>query len=142
MARAFGLGRKSKAKIVSAVTQAVSVSADADPQTKRKRNTGPGEVCDPVEDDQYAYQIGDILVTDFVTPNWFAHTRRVSSTSRATPALRSKSWQAVTHRSSIRNKDGSRSLGPRRGRANAPLPRRARGENVVLGNGRPGNGVS
>ena len=32
-----------------------------------------GEVCDPVEDDQYGYQIGDVLVTDFVTPNWFAH---------------------------------------------------------------------
>jgi len=32
-----------------------------------------GEVCDPVEDDQYGYQIGTILVTDFVTPNWFAH---------------------------------------------------------------------
>lgn len=32
-----------------------------------------GEVCDPVEDDQYGYQIGATLVTDFVTPNWFAH---------------------------------------------------------------------
>src|SRR5215831_2729199 len=32
-----------------------------------------GEVCDPVEDDQYGYQIGQILVTDFVTPDWFAH---------------------------------------------------------------------
>ena len=32
-----------------------------------------GEVCDPVEDDQYGYKIGGILVTDFVTPNWFAH---------------------------------------------------------------------
>jgi hypothetical protein len=32
-----------------------------------------GEVCDPVEDDRYGYQIGGILVTDFVTPNWFAH---------------------------------------------------------------------
>src|SRR5215467_14134816 len=31
-----------------------------------------GEVCDPVEDDQYGYLIGDILVTDFVTPTWFA----------------------------------------------------------------------
>jgi hypothetical protein len=31
-----------------------------------------GEVCDPVEDDTYAYQIGSILVTDFVTPAWFA----------------------------------------------------------------------
>jgi hypothetical protein len=32
-----------------------------------------GEICDPVEDDQYGYKIGDILVTDFVTPNWFGH---------------------------------------------------------------------
>jgi len=32
-----------------------------------------GEVCDPVEDDQYGYRIGDVLVTDFITPNWFAH---------------------------------------------------------------------
>jgi hypothetical protein len=32
-----------------------------------------GEVCDPVEDDKYGYSIEGILVTDFVTPNWFAH---------------------------------------------------------------------
>ena len=32
-----------------------------------------GEVCDPVEDDQYGYGIGGVLVTDFVTPNWFGH---------------------------------------------------------------------
>jgi hypothetical protein len=32
-----------------------------------------GEVCDPVESDQYGYMIGTVLVTDFVTPNWFAH---------------------------------------------------------------------
>lgn len=32
-----------------------------------------GEICDPVEDDQYGYKIEDILVTDFVTPNWFGH---------------------------------------------------------------------
>ena len=32
-----------------------------------------GEICDPVESDQYGYQIGGVLVTDFVTPNWFAH---------------------------------------------------------------------
>jgi hypothetical protein len=30
------------------------------------------EICDPVEDDQYGYQIGNILVTDFVTPAWYA----------------------------------------------------------------------
>ena len=32
-----------------------------------------GEVCDPVESDQYGYKIGDVLVTDFVTPAWFAY---------------------------------------------------------------------
>jgi len=32
-----------------------------------------GEVCDPVEADRYGYEIGGVLVTDFVTPNWFAH---------------------------------------------------------------------
>ena len=32
-----------------------------------------GEVCDPVEDPQYGYEIGGVLVTDFVTPNWFGH---------------------------------------------------------------------
>jgi hypothetical protein len=31
------------------------------------------EICDPVESDKYGYKIGDILVTDFVTPNWYAH---------------------------------------------------------------------
>ena len=32
-----------------------------------------GEICDPVEDPQYAYETGGVLVTDFVTPNWFGH---------------------------------------------------------------------
>lgn len=32
-----------------------------------------GEVCDPVEDEQYGYEINGVLVTDFVTPNWFGH---------------------------------------------------------------------
>ncbi len=31
------------------------------------------EVCDPVESDRYGYEIGGILVTDFVTPTWFGH---------------------------------------------------------------------
>jgi hypothetical protein len=30
-----------------------------------------GDVCDPVRGDQYGYRIGDVLVTDFVTPGWF-----------------------------------------------------------------------
>ena len=29
------------------------------------------EVCDPVEDDQYGYEIEGVLVTDFVYPSWF-----------------------------------------------------------------------
>jgi len=29
------------------------------------------EVCDPVEDDRYGYDINGVLVTDFVTPTWF-----------------------------------------------------------------------
>ena len=32
-----------------------------------------GEICDPVESDQYGYKIDGVLVTDFVTPNWFGH---------------------------------------------------------------------
>jgi hypothetical protein len=31
------------------------------------------EVCDPVEDDKYAYDVDGVLVTDFVTPRWFAY---------------------------------------------------------------------
>ena len=30
------------------------------------------EVCDPVEDEQYGYEIDGVLVTDFVTPDWYA----------------------------------------------------------------------
>lgn len=32
-----------------------------------------GEICDPVEADQYGYLVDGVLVTDFVTPNWFGH---------------------------------------------------------------------
>lgn len=32
-----------------------------------------GEIADPVEDKDYGYDIGGILVSDFVTPNWFGH---------------------------------------------------------------------
>jgi hypothetical protein len=38
-----------------------------------------GEVCDPVEDDQYGYEINGVLVTDFVTPNWFGHQHPAGS---------------------------------------------------------------
>jgi hypothetical protein len=38
-----------------------------------------GEICDPVEDDQYGYEIGGVLVTDFITPNWFGHQHAQST---------------------------------------------------------------
>ncbi len=38
-----------------------------------------GEICDPVEDDRYGYEIGSTLVTDFVTPSWFAHAHAPST---------------------------------------------------------------
>ena len=38
-----------------------------------------GEICDPVEDGQYGYEIGGVLVTDFVTPNWFGHKNAVGA---------------------------------------------------------------
>jgi hypothetical protein len=49
-----------------------------------------GEVADPVESDQYGYKIGAILVTDFVTPNWFAHqhaTKAIDLKSHANAAF-------------------------------------------------------
>ena len=30
-------------------------------------------MSDPVESDEYGYMIGNVLVTDFITPNWFGH---------------------------------------------------------------------
>ena len=48
-------------------------------QDPRSGTFWAGEVCDPVEADRYAYPIGDILVTDFITPNWFAHQRAGSA---------------------------------------------------------------
>lgn len=38
-----------------------------------------GEVCDPVEDDSYGYEINGILVSNFVTPNWFGHQHAQSA---------------------------------------------------------------
>lgn len=37
-------------------------------------NFWAAEICDPVESDKYAYKsAGGVLVTDFITPNWYAH---------------------------------------------------------------------
>ena len=49
------------------------------------------EVADPFEDDQYGYQIGGILVSDFATPAWFgfadAGTRPVDFMKHGTAAF-------------------------------------------------------
>lgn len=37
------------------------------------------EVCDACEDDQFGYEIGDISVSDFVTPAWFEPLRAAHS---------------------------------------------------------------
>jgi hypothetical protein len=53
-----------------------------------------GEVADPVEDDSYAYTIGAVLVTDFVTPNWFAH--EYSTTKFDFKAHANKAFEVLT----------------------------------------------
>src|SRR6267142_7053736 len=38
------------------------------------------EVCDACEADQFAYKVGDVLVSDFVYPAWFESFRKAGST--------------------------------------------------------------
>jgi len=47
-----------------------------------------GEICDPVESDEYGYQINGVLVTDFVTPNWFGHQHAQSQIDKQGHASR------------------------------------------------------
>lgn len=46
-----------------------------DPDTTRTHTYGGAkyavELCDPCEADQWGYRIGDVLVSDFITPEWF-----------------------------------------------------------------------
>jgi hypothetical protein len=90
-----------------------------------------GEVCDPVEDDQYGYEIGGVLVTDFVTPNWFGHQNAVGpidyrkQTNKAFEVLTGgyaqkydprKGWQQVTGAKAEKSKRAQPSKGSRRER--------------------------
>jgi hypothetical protein len=90
-----------------------------------------GEVCDPVEDDEYAYKIGDILVTDFVTPDWFAHEHShgpvdfKSHTKKSFEILSGgyaqffdpqKGWQQVTGNRAVRSRRADPPIGSRRER--------------------------
>jgi hypothetical protein len=90
-----------------------------------------GEVCDPVEDDQYGYKIGDILVTDFVTPSWFAHEHskgEIDLKGHAKKAFEvlsggyaqffdaQKGWQQVTGNKAVRSRRAAAAEGSRRER--------------------------
>ena len=95
-----------------------------------------GEICDPVEDGQYGYEIGGVLVTDFVTPNWFGHKNAVGAidlqqhTSGAFQVLTGgyaqkfdpqKGWVQVTGAAAARTLRGSQAA------AGSRRERRARG---------------
>ena len=90
-----------------------------------------GEICDPVEDDQYGYKIGNLLVTDFVTPDWFSHAHSqgaVDIKGHASTAFEvlsggyaqffdvQKGWQQVTGNKAIRSRRAEAPRGSRRER--------------------------
>lgn len=90
-----------------------------------------GEICDPVEADQYGYQIGDILVTDFVTPNWFAHQHAqgaIDFNGKASTAFQiltggyaqkwdpQQGWRQVTGAEAMRSRRAHAAKGSRRER--------------------------
>jgi hypothetical protein len=90
-----------------------------------------GEVCDPVEDDQYGYEISGVLVTDFVTPNWFGHEHAgdlIDFKMRAQTPFQvltggyaqkwdpQKGWQQVTGQQAAKSKRAYAQPGSRRER--------------------------
>ncbi len=90
-----------------------------------------GEICDPVEDDSYGYTIAGMLVTDFVTPSWFAHAdspAEVDFKGHATKAFQvltggyaqkfdpKKGWVQVTGASAKKSKRAKPQPGSRRER--------------------------
>ena len=63
---------------VAATHELCEMAVDPWLNTSYQDNSGvfwAGEICDPVEADEYGYEIGGILVTDFVTPDWFGHQK-------------------------------------------------------------------
>ena len=104
-----------------------------------------GEVCDPVEDGQYGYEIGGTPVTDFVTPNWYGHEHskgpidfkghahapfQVLTGGYAQKYDRKSGWQQVTGAKAIKTVRGSKAApGSRR-------ERRARGWTKWVRSGR------
>jgi hypothetical protein len=84
------------------------------------------EVCDPVQDDRLGYEIGGVLVSDFVYPSWFESFHRPGAVpfdqggacERPLQVL-AGGYAQVTHADWVR---GWRDVGPSRGR-----PGKARG---------------
>jgi hypothetical protein len=90
-----------------------------------------GEVCDPVEADEYGYRIHGTLVSDFVTPDWFSHahsTTHVDFKNRAAKAFAvlaggyaqrydaTRGWVQVNGRTARRSKRATAAPGTRRER--------------------------
>jgi hypothetical protein len=91
-----------------------------------------GEVCDPVEDDEYGYEINGVRVSDFVTPNWFGHQHpkgdidlekhatapfQVLSGGYAQKFDPQRGWQQVTGAQAMKTNRGAHpSVGSRRER--------------------------
>ncbi len=91
-----------------------------------------GEIADPVEDDKYAYEIDGVLVTDFVTPNWFGHQHAQAQIDQEGHALRpfevlsggyaqkfdpNEGWVQVTGSKAMRSKMAKAAMGSRRERS-------------------------
>jgi hypothetical protein len=67
---------------VAATHELVEMAVDPWVNTAYQDSQGvfwAAEIGDPVEAGQYGYEIGDVLVTNFVTPDWFRH-RQVGRT--------------------------------------------------------------
>jgi hypothetical protein len=90
-----------------------------------------GEICDPVEDDRYGYEINGTLVTDFVAPTWFAHMYSNGSMDFKTHARNAfevltggyaqkfdpnKGWVQVTGAAARHSKGAAAPVGSRRER--------------------------
>lgn len=94
-----------------------------------------GEVCDPVQDDEYGYEIDGVLVTDFVTPDWFAHAhagRDLDYTNHARKAFKvlsggyaqkydaKKGWIQMAGAKAKKSKKAKAAKGSRRARRAGP----------------------
>ena len=83
------------------------------------------EVCDPVQDDRCGYDIGGVLVSDFVYPAWFESFHKPGTVrfdhrgacERPLQVL-AGGYAQVTHADWVR---GWRDVGPSRGRKGKPL---------------------